>query len=128
MIILPFLATGAQFEDLQMQLEVESKLPEGAQLWLEGPKGLMSALNEGRDAKLEDTKENAIKRTKMNPRGRDAFGNILFPGKLREQMRLIGDIPKDSRKNNYEIFVRQLHNNEEIGRITWRLVPPVQKN
>lgn len=68
------------------------------------------------------------KRTKMNPRGRDAFGNILFPGILREQMRLIVDIPKDSRKNNYEIFVRQLHNNEEIGRITWRLVPPVQKN
>jgi hypothetical protein len=128
MIILPFLATGAQFEDLQMLLEMESQLPEGAKLWLEGSEGFMSALNEGQDVSLEDTKEKAIKRMKVNPRGRDAFGNILFPGNLRERMKLIVDIPKESRLGLYEIFVRQLHNNEEIGRITWRLVPPVQKN
>lgn len=64
MIVLPFLATGAQFEDLQMQLEVKSQLPEGAKLWLEGSEGFMAVLNEGRDVNLEDTKENAIKERK----------------------------------------------------------------
>jgi hypothetical protein len=150
LIILPFLATGAQFEDLPMQLEVGAQLPEGAQLWLEGPENFMVDL-QGKtaclgvvqkllrilsrifpaksarlkmDDSLEGNKEKRIKRVAVNPRGRHPFRDIPFQSNLREQMRLVVNMPDESRQQSYEIFVRQLHNREEVGRVTWRLVPP----
>lgn len=127
LIILPFLATGAQFEDLPMQLEVDAELPERAQLWLEGSESFLAALNEDRTVDLGNIKEKGTKRIIVNPRGRNLFRDILFPRDLREQMKLIVNIPSESRQQPYEIYVRQLHKSEEVGRITWRLVPPEKK-
>jgi hypothetical protein len=123
LIILPFLATGTQFEDIPMHLEVDAQLPEGSQLWLEGPKNFMAALADD----LEDGREKGIKRVVVNPRERHPFRSIPFPKNLREQMRLVANIPAESRQQSYEVFVRQLYKNEEVGRVTWRLVPPVKK-
>ena len=39
----------------------------------------------------------------------------------------IGELPEEFRKNEYELFVQQLYNGEEVGRITWRLVPSHRK-
>ena len=127
-ILLPFLVTGAQFEDLPMQLEVNAQLPERAQLWLEGSESFLTALSEGRSIGLEDTKEKGIKRITVNPRGSDLFRIMPFPRDLRERMRLIANIPAELRQQPDELFVRQLHKNEEIGRITWRLVPQMKKD
>ncbi len=123
LVILPFLATGAQFGDFPMQLEVEAQLPEGAQLWVEGREGFLLAL-QGETADLEGDKEKGIKRVVVRSRGRHSFENIRFPSDLRERMRLVVSIPEESRQRPHEIFVRQLYNREEVGRITWRLVPP----
>ena len=126
LIVLPFLVTGAQFEDLPMQLEVTAQLPERAQLWLEGRESFLKAINEGRPLQLEDTLENGIKRVSINPRGTDLFRNITFPGNLREPMKWIVDIPAEARQQQYDLILRQLYQNREVGRITWRLVPPVK--
>ena len=126
LMVLPFLVTGAQFEDLPMQLEVAAQLPERAQLWLEGRESFLKAINEGRPLQLEDTLENGIKRVSINPRGTDLFRNITFPGNLREPMKWIVDIPAEARQQQYDLILRQLYQNREVGRITWRLVPPVK--
>jgi hypothetical protein len=36
-------------------------------------------------------------------------------------MRLLINIPKDKRKNAYNLYIKQLYSDEELGRITWRL-------
>jgi hypothetical protein len=36
-------------------------------------------------------------------------------------MRLLVHIPKQHRKRSYQIAVRQLWKDEEVGRVTWRL-------
>jgi hypothetical protein len=49
------------------------------------------------------------------------FGEVLFPAKSRTEMRLLVHIPKQHRKRSYQIAVRQLWKDEEVGRVTWRL-------
>jgi hypothetical protein len=34
------------------------------------------------------------------------------------------DLPEEDRENEYEIAVRQIHEEEEVGRVTWRLLSP----
>lgn len=63
----------------------------------------------------------------VNAQGRRALGEALFPAKSRAELKLLVDIPEELRKNEYEVLVRQLHESEEVGRVTWRLVPPDRK-
>jgi hypothetical protein len=48
---------------------------------------------------------------------------VLFAANSRTQMQLVVDIPKKLRENAYEIYVRQMYENQEVGRVTWRLTP-----
>ena len=127
MMILPFRANGARFDDLPMQLEVNARLPDRAQLWLEGRADFMDAL-QGRTDDLEDNRVEGLKRIAINPRERHLSRNIPFPQDLREQMRLIVDVPEEARQQPYAVFVRQLYQDEEVGRVTWRLVPPREES
>jgi hypothetical protein len=43
-------------------------------------------------------------------------------------MRLLVNVPQEMRKHQFEIFARQWFENEEVGRVTWRLVPPRKSN
>ena len=43
-------------------------------------------------------------------------------------MRLLVNVPREMRKPQFEIFARQGFENEEVGRMTWRLAPAREPN
>jgi len=125
-VSLPFLAPGAPDMARQMRLEVVAKLPKGAHAFLEVPLYLIDAMQE-RSPFLKIDEKRRVAWLPVNPHGRKTLGETLFPAKSRAQLRLLVHIPEEFRENEYELFVRQLFEGEEVGRVTWRLAPPEQK-
>jgi hypothetical protein len=68
-----------------------------------------------------------VARVPANPHGRKAFKEMVFPTKSRTKMSLLVHIPEEYRRNEYQVWVRQLYRKEEVGRVTWRLAPPKGK-
>ncbi len=122
-VALPFLAPGAPDKARPMRLEFVAKLPRGARVFLEAPRHFIDAL-QFRAPSLSVEKKRGTVRLPINPHGRQSFEDMLFPAKSRTQLRLLVQIPKELRGNQYEIYARQLYREEEVGRISWRLVPP----
>jgi serine protease len=120
-VAMKFLAPGAPDQARRMRLEVGARLPEKSRVILEIPRALYDALPERWPAKLNKNRESVL--LPMNPHGVRSLGEIVFPAKSRSQLRLLVQIPKEYRGNAYEVFVRQLFEETEVGRITWRLSP-----
>jgi serine protease len=123
---LPFLAPGAPDEARPFVLEVIARLPQGARLLLEAPMYLLDGLEEWSPVMEIDAKRNRG-RLPLNPHGRCALRETLFPAESQSQLRLLADIPEELRRNAYDVAVRQLWQGEEVGRVTWRL-SPLEKN
>jgi hypothetical protein len=62
----------------------------------------------------------------LNHCSRLSLPEIAFGAKARIPLRLLVKIPEAMRKHGFEIFVQQIHEGEEVGRVTWRLVPQRQ--
>jgi len=122
-IPLPFLAPGAPDKGRQMRLEIVAKLPRGARVFLEAPMHFIDGLKVFPPF-FEVQKKRGVVRIPINPHGRHSFEDMLFPAKSRTNLRLLVQIPKELRGNQYQLYARQLYREEEVGRITWRLVPP----
>jgi serine protease len=118
---LSFLAPGMPNRSLEMQLDVGARLPRGSRLLLDAPASLIDLLQA--QVPFDRRGDNRVW-LPLNPFGRSSLGRLLFPARSRIDLRLLVHIPKGCRTNPYELFVRQLHEDEEIGRVTWRLVPP----
>ena len=110
-----------------MRLEVVAKLPQKAKVFLEIPAYIYDAF-EFRTPFMKLDKKRELSRVAVNPRGRFALEELLFPAKSRAKLRLLVHIPKEASGNEYEVYVRQLYKEEEVGRVTWRLVPPKHRN
>jgi hypothetical protein len=119
---LPFLAPGPPDKARRMSLEVVAKLPEGARVWLEVPKAFVDGMKERSPFNKIDKKRGHV-RLPVNPHGRRVFGEALFPAKSRMKARLLVKIPKKFLRYEYEVYVRQVYQRQEVGRITWRLTP-----
>jgi hypothetical protein len=126
-VALPFLAPGAPDKARLMRLEVVAKLPEGARVFLELPQYLIDAIQERSPFVKFDEKNGDVAWLPVNPHGRKMLGEAVFPAKSRMKLRLLVHIPKEYRENEYDVFVRQLYEEEEVGRVTWRLVPTDRK-
>jgi hypothetical protein len=123
---LPFIARGAPEKARKMQLEVVGRLPKGARAFLEMPPYLVDVIQERSPfLKLEEKRRKVW--LPVNPHGRRLLGEAMFPARAKIELRLLVHIPEDLRKNEYEIFVRQLYEKEEVGRVTWRLSPKVRR-
>lgn len=125
-VVLPFLAPGAPDRARRMRLEVVAKLPQKAKAFIEMPAYIQDAF-EFRTPFMKLDKKREISRVAVHPRGRFALEELLFPAKSRTKLRLMVHIPKEAHKNEYEVYVRQLFEEEEVGRVTWRLVPPERR-
>jgi hypothetical protein len=123
--LLPFLAVGAPKVGVMMQLEVDARLPQGARLMLRAPDHLLDALRVPRSLRVHGGKkdERGVSRVALNPHGRFDLGTALFPADVRHKLALLVAIPEEFRNNVYEVAIRQLHKDEEVGRVTWRLSP-----
>lgn len=122
-VALPFLSPGAPDKARRFGLEVVARLPEGAQLRVEVPLNLLDAL-EPRPCVLQVDRRRKVAIVALRPSGRQRLGEAVLPARSRSALRLLVQVPKPQRKFAYEVAVRQLYEREEVGRVTWRLVPP----
>ncbi len=127
---LKFLAPGAMDIARPMALEINARLPEGARALLEVPIVFYELLHERHQlAPAERDTKRGIARIRLNPQGKNDLGEILFPAKSENPMRLLIQIPEKHRRGAYRVWARQLWEGQEVGRITWLLQPkrPVPK-
>jgi serine protease len=124
-VVLPFLLAGAPDKGRMFSLQVIGRLPEGARAFLEMPAFLAEAL--GAQAAVQESpkrrKEPGSIRARVAPHGRLILGEVLLPARAAIPCRLLVDIPKEARATAHEIYISQLHERREVGRITWRLGP-----
>jgi serine protease len=128
-VALPFLAPGAPDAARPMQLEVQARLPDGARAFLELPQYVVEKLDESPNhrealAEIEPPEGEAVAYIPVNPHGRRLLDAIPFPARSRTEMRLLVHVPEAAREHTYRVAVRQLFENEEVGRVTWQLTPP----
>lgn len=118
-VAMAFLAPGAPDKARRMRLEVVARLPKGSRALLEMPRAMYDALRERIPVTFDRKRQKA--RVPVNPHGLRSLGDVLFPAKSRAELRLLVQIPKEYRDKAYEVFVRQVYNDVEVGRVTWRL-------
>lgn len=118
---LPFMAAGAPDKARPFVLEIASRLPREAKLLLELPLELAEQLRLQRW--LPSLGKKGTVWIPINPAGRTRFQEIPIPAKARIPMRLLVAVPKPLRGRAYELYARQLFENAEVGRVTWRLTP-----
>ena len=121
---LPFLAPGAPEFARVFGFEVAARLPEGSEAWLEMPTYLLDLL--GLRSPSVKLVHRDVVRLPVNPRGMTPLGEALLAGNSNAELRLWIRIPEESRERESEILVSQLYEGQEVGRVTWRLVPPGQ--
>lgn len=123
-IPLPFLAAGAPDRARRMRFEILGKLPAGAEVILElSPEFAQKIRALPRPMPFKVPKERRVVHTPLNPCGRTRFAELSIPAKARLPMRLLVRIPPKLREREFEIAARQTYEGEEVGRVTWRLVP-----
>ena len=108
------------------QLEVSARLPKGAKAFLEVPEAFARRLKLAREQFVSVEKSKVV-RIPLPVPGRRTLPEVSFPAKSRTPMRLLVQIPEQWRKHAFEIAVRQIFEKEEVGRVTWRLVPKEKK-
>jgi serine protease len=120
---LEFLATGAPNTAALMTLEFVNKLPKGSKVMLRIQSKDLSLLHMGRRYEGEDKSADVllIPLDIENPYRTPA---LEFPSNSKFPLTLMVSIPEEFRRQSYDIFVSQLWKGSEVGRITWRLVPP----
>lgn len=117
---LRFLAPGADDMTRRFCLEVIAKLPRGSRILLEGPLALLQSMQAiSHWSKVECDRA----RIPINPHATHRIGCAYFPPRHAFPLRLLVHIPEPFRVHRYTVAVRQLFEGEEVGRITWRLVP-----
>jgi hypothetical protein len=62
-------------------------------------------------------------RVAISPHGRTALPPTRFPARSRAPCRLLVQMPLEHGAYDYEVYVSQLHEGFEVGRVTWRIVP-----
>ena len=123
LVALDFLVTGAPADGLVMGLEVIASLPEGARARLEAPLHLLDALG-AIVPQVEVDRERGAGLLPVAGQRCQRLGETFLSAGYRAPCRLLVHIPRESRELAFEIAVRQLFEGVEVGRVTWRLVPP----
>jgi hypothetical protein len=122
-LALPFLMPGAPDRARPMGLEVVGHLPQGARAWLEVPAAFMDQM-QMRSPYVRFDRKLGLAWLPVNPCGPRLIDDFMVAAKARLQMRLLVYLPEEHHRQGYELFARQLYRGEEVGRVTWRLVPP----
>ena len=117
-LALEFVAPGAYDRPRPFALEVLAQLPYGARAWLEAPVTLLAALR-AHSPLVRVAGDRGLLR--LMPHGRWRLGPGVFPERSRNALRLLLHVPPAARARGGEIAVRQLYEDVEVGRVTFRL-------
>jgi hypothetical protein len=119
---LAFFITGPPDQARSMRLEVIGNLPPQAQVTLQSAMQHREFIQQLGTTEEDDAQQ--VVRMHIVPNGCANTGDILFPARLQADARFLVRIPEELRRHQYELCVRQLYGGLEVGRITWRFVPP----
>ncbi len=117
---LRFLAPGAPDRDRPMRLELGGELPGGAELLLDVPLEMLGWM-ERRPEISEVDEERRTARLRIDLHRGQELGEVEFRARSRSELRLLARIPDEFWKDEHELFARQLYDDVEVGRVTWRL-------
>ena len=87
-------------------------------MWLEAPLSLIG--DRLRFVEVDEKRQTG--QVPIGPHGRTTLRPLLFQAKSRSRCRLLLDVPRESRERDYEVYVSQLYDGLEVGRVTWRIV------
>lgn len=126
-VALPFLVPGAFDRMRPMDLEIRPRLPAGARLFVEAPAYLDRQFEEWA-ARVDDEEWNddneGVVRIPVRAAGVQRFEALPLSAKEPSRFRLLVDLPEAERQKDFEVAVRQVFEDEEVGRVTWRLLSP----
>ena len=126
---MPFLITGAWADPIEFTLETNAELPERGRLALQVPywigRGLQPAHPKMEDFedKESDPDDHRRLRIPLKPNGPHSLGRIELPAGTAARSHLLVHIPFELHHKPHKVVIRQLHNEREVGRITWLLLP-----
>jgi hypothetical protein len=115
-----FLVAGFPNRRLEMAVEMQLRLPVGANAMLEAPLRFFRDLKADLDViKIDERQQIAFAR--LPPASRMRIGAGLMPEKARYPMRLHVKLPAADAREFGQVVARQLYKGEEeVGRVTWR--------
>lgn len=125
-IELEFFIRGTWSQEAAMRLELNSTLPPETLFSLQVPDKdwkVLAAL--GHLGPVEPTEVGGKKSfiIRLIPHGRLRTPAFEFPKMFEAGCTLLINLPKHFSKNSYEVSIRQLAQEQEVGRMTWRLQP-----
>ncbi len=128
-IQLPFQIVGAWDEPRHFEMETHAELPSGSLLTMQVAEWIGCQMNVGdMDAqRLEDSKTDpdCPRRLKISlpTKGSHKLGKVELPKLTAAPSFLSVHIPEKLPSETYKVYVRQLSDSREIGRITWLIHP-----
>ena len=107
-----------------MRLEIVSELPHGSEVELVVPKeGLKLVQGLGHFQPVPNSGGKPLVSIPINPHGLSETQYTEFPREWGMRSKFLVKLPIDCDKKPYELYVRQLYQDREIGRVAWRLEP-----
>lgn len=119
-VSLDFVAPGWPDEVKRMHVEIDAQLPRDARLELEVQPQFLRLAQALSPAVRLDGK---TARLAVPASGRHAFADMDFPANERFEMRLHARLPAGDPRARYRVVARQMHGDQELGRVTWMLSP-----
>jgi len=123
---LDFFSPGLPDRDQKMSLEVLSKLPKGVKVLLQIPIAWKKTVFRGSPYVLHN-KKRKVGFAPIKPLGKSKLENITFRANSKTALKLFVHVPEKLKKQSYIIAVRQMLEGKEVGRFTWKLVPPKKR-
>lgn len=120
---LDFISPGLPDRNQKMSLEIISKLPRSVKVLLQVPLSWKKMVYRGSPYVLHN-KKRRIGFAPINPSGKSGLDDLLFRANSKVHLKLFIHVPDKLKKQSYSIAVRQLLNGNEVGRYTWKLIPP----
>jgi subtilisin family serine protease len=109
------------------QLETIARLPAGSRAFVEIPGWLADVLRPHACEIKVDGKSGRVT-IPFNTAGRQRLGTAILHAKGMAACHLLIEIPEAERKRHaYEVAIRQVYKQVEVGRVTWRLGGPKKK-
>ena len=115
---LEFLMRGAPDQARPMSIELMTQLPDSATAAVEVPAQVLDLW--GRRSPFVTVREGRA-RIPVTASGRTTFPTLPVPAKARVPVKVVVRIPAGALRVAHNVFVRQLHEGTEVGRVTWRL-------
>lgn len=119
---LPFLVAGAPDCKRVMRIEVLSRLPRVCKVWIDMPRDFCD-LRQISSVFCPFPSDLDRVRLPVNPNGKHYFREVPLAPDWTSRLFLLVHVPPLLRRHSYRLAVRQIWENQEVGRLTWRLIP-----